>query len=57
MSGICNKMMRFIEDDHAQAFWLAFGTALGITLLIELVRWRRGKGLDALDDEPASVGT
>ncbi|MGE5210641.1 MAG: DedA family protein, partial [Acidobacteriota bacterium] len=29
------------EDDHAAAFWLAFGTALGITLLSELVRWVR----------------
>ena len=29
------------EDDHSKAFWLAFGTALGITGLIELVRWSR----------------
>jgi membrane-associated protein len=29
------------EDDHTVAFWLAFGTALGITLLSELVRWLR----------------
>lgn len=29
------------EDDHSKAFWLAFGTALGITGLIELVRWYR----------------
>jgi len=29
------------EDDHSTAFWLAFATALGITALIELVRWLR----------------
>lgn len=29
------------EDDHTLAFWLAFATALGITGLIELVRWLR----------------
>jgi len=29
------------EDDHAKAFWLAFGTALSITALIEIVRWFR----------------
>ena len=29
------------EDDHSTAFWLAFGTALGITALIEIVRWSR----------------
>jgi len=29
------------EDDHTAAFWLAFGTALGITLLAELIRWLR----------------
>ncbi len=29
------------EDDHSKAFWLAFGTALSITGLIELVRWYR----------------
>ncbi len=29
------------KDNHSQAFWLAFGTALAITGLIELVRWSR----------------
>lgn len=29
------------EDNHSTAFWLAFGTALGITLLIELIRFLR----------------
>lgn len=27
------------EDNHAIAFWFAFGTALGITALVELIRW------------------
>lgn len=29
------------EDDHSKAFWLAFGTALSITAMIEIVRWLR----------------
>jgi membrane-associated protein len=29
------------QDDHTLAFWLAFGTALSITALIELIRWAR----------------
>ncbi len=31
------------EDDHAIAFWLAFGTALGITAMIEIIRWIRDR--------------
>jgi len=34
------------EDDHALAFWLAFGTALGITALIEIIRWIRDRGTE-----------
>lgn len=34
------------EDNHSLAFWLAFGTALSITGLIEIVRWYRHR------DEP-----
>lgn len=29
------------KDNHTLAFWFAFGTAIGITGLIELVRWLR----------------
>jgi membrane protein DedA with SNARE-associated domain len=29
------------EDNHTAAFWLAFGTALGITMLVEVIRWVR----------------
>jgi membrane protein DedA with SNARE-associated domain len=32
------------EDDHAIAFWLAFGTALSITAIVELIRWARDRG-------------
>jgi membrane protein DedA with SNARE-associated domain len=38
------------EDDHALAFWLAFGTALSITAIVELIRWARHSGEDAPDD-------
>lgn len=27
------------EDNHTAAFWLAFGTALSITMLVEVIRW------------------
>ena len=43
------------EDDHAIAFWLAFGTALGMTALIEIIRWIRDRGrtpVIAYADEP-----
>jgi membrane protein DedA with SNARE-associated domain len=29
------------EDNHTAAFWLAFGTALSITLIVEAIRWVR----------------
>ncbi len=32
------------EDNHTLAFWLAFGTALTITAVVELVRWLRHRG-------------
>jgi membrane protein DedA with SNARE-associated domain len=31
------------EDDHATAFWWAFGTALSVTVLIEVSRYLRGR--------------
>ena len=31
-------------DDHTKAFYLAFGAALGVTALIEVVRWIRHRG-------------
>jgi membrane protein DedA with SNARE-associated domain len=43
------------EDDHALAFWLAFGTALGITFLVEVVRWLRDRGTETDDAQPTSA--
>ena len=37
------------KDNHSTAFWLAFGTALSITGLIEIVRWIRHR--NAPDDD------
>ena len=34
------------ENNHTAAFWLAFGTALAITLLVELIRWSRERRSD-----------
>jgi membrane-associated protein len=31
------------EDNHTLAFWLAFGTALSITALVEVIRWVKGR--------------
>ncbi len=44
------------EDDHTLAFWLAFGTALGITLLVELIRWVRDRRRAGRDAEAATTG-
>lgn len=41
------------EDNHSLAFWLAFGTALAITAMIEVVRWYRHRG-ESSDDGDAS---
>lgn len=35
------------KDDHTKAFLYAFGMALSITVLIEVVRWFRHRGADA----------
>jgi membrane-associated protein len=34
------------EDDHARAFWLAFGTALSITGLVEVIRFLKERRTD-----------
>ena len=31
------------EDDHSRAFWWAFGTALSVTIVIEVTRFVRGR--------------
>ena len=42
------------KDSHATAFWLAFGTALSITGLIEIVRWFRHRNAAEDDGVPAA---
>ena len=43
------------EDNHALAFWLAFGTALSITAMIEIIRWIRDRGRDEPSEPTAAV--
>ena len=37
-AGLARLVGEPFKDDHAKAFWIAFATALGINVLIELVR-------------------
>ncbi len=43
------------EDNHTLAFLLAFGAALSITIIIEVVRHQRGKRTSATTPESADV--
>ena len=42
------------KDNHALALWLAFGAAISITALIELIRWLRDRS-GRSDAAPAST--
>ncbi len=42
-AGLARIVGEPFADDHTKAFWIAFGTALGINVLIELVRHFRTK--------------
>lgn len=42
-AGLARLVGEPFKDNHAQAFWIAFGTALGINIVIELVRHARSK--------------
>ncbi len=56
-AGLAFVVGKPFEDNHTAAFWVAFGTALGINLLIEVIRHRRKPKeiADALPSElPAS---
>ncbi|MEM7339679.1 MAG: DedA family protein [Actinomycetota bacterium] len=44
------------EDDHTRAFWWAFGTALSVTALIEVVRYVRGRLRGQPDQEAQADG-
>ena len=43
------------EDNHTAAFWLAFGTALSITVLVEVVRWLRDRRTTARAVQDATL--
>ncbi len=43
-AGLARIVGEPFADDHTKAFWIAFGTALGINVLIEAVRHFVGKG-------------
>ena len=45
------------EDNHTAAFWLAFGTALSITLLVELIRWLKDRRTNARIESTGAVIT
>lgn len=42
-AGLARLVGEPFEDDHTKAFWIAFGTALGINVIIEVVRHFRAK--------------
>lgn len=44
------------EDDHTAAFWWAFGTALSVTVLIEVVRYLRNRMRNDTPDGEISDG-
>ena len=41
--------------EGAVAFWLAFGTALSITAIVEIIRWVRDRGATAPSDPTGTV--
>ncbi|MBI4882452.1 MAG: DedA family protein, partial [Actinobacteria bacterium] len=42
-AGLARLVGEPFRDDHSKAFWIAFGTALSINIVIEVVRHNRGK--------------
>jgi len=42
-AGLARLVGEPFKDNHALAFWIAFGTALGINIAIEIIRLRRLK--------------
>lgn len=42
-AGLARLVGEPFKDDHSKAFWIAFGTALGINVAIEIVRYSRAK--------------
>lgn len=52
-AGLARLVGEPFKDDHTKAFWIAFGTALGINAVIELIRHRRAKSLEREFSKPA----
>ncbi len=46
-AGLARIVGEPFRDDHTTAFWVAFGTALGINVLIEVLRHLRNRSRDA----------
>lgn len=49
-AGLAYIVGRPFKDNHTAAFWVAFGTALTVNIVIEVIRHRRGKARGATAD-------
>ncbi|MCE9622532.1 MAG: VTT domain-containing protein [Actinomycetia bacterium] len=52
-AGLARLVGEPFKDDHSKAFWIAFGTALGINVAIEIVRYFRLKRAEREWSKPA----
>ena len=52
-AGLARVVGEPFKDDHTKAFWIAFGTAVGINVTIEVVRHIRAKRLERAFSKPA----
>ena len=52
-AGLARLVGEPFKDDHVKAFWIAFGTALGVNVAIELVRHARAKRAKRESSKPA----
>ncbi|MGB8862201.1 MAG: DedA family protein [Ilumatobacteraceae bacterium] len=52
-AGLARLVGEPFKDDHTKAFWIAFGTALGINVVIETVRHFRAKRAREVWSKPA----
>jgi membrane protein DedA with SNARE-associated domain len=52
-AGLARLVGEPFKDDHTKAFWIAFGTALGINVVIEVIRHLRAKRLEESFSKPA----
>jgi membrane-associated protein len=59
-AGLARIVGAGFKDNHTAAFWVAFGTALGVNILIEVIRHLRNRGdvddvLDVVDPTASPV--